>query len=103
MYVLDILSTAYHHRSQGSLSTRFRHGRGVKTANYGSTRVKHDLRTFAAYFASCDVSELRSAEEGVAWCALPHVTAAALPLTRSWESYVHDDTTQKLRAVANGA
>ena len=39
MYLLDILSTAYHPHSQGSLSTRVRHGRGVKTANYGSSRV----------------------------------------------------------------
>ena len=35
----NILSTAYHPHSQGSLSTRVRHGRGVKTANYIPTRV----------------------------------------------------------------
>ena len=37
--LLDTLSTAYHPHSQGSLSTRVQHGRGGKTANYGSTRV----------------------------------------------------------------
>ena len=33
VYLSDVLSTAYHPHSQGSLSTRIRHGRGVKTAN----------------------------------------------------------------------
>ena len=77
--VLGILSTAYHHHSQGSLSHRFPHGRGLETPNCIYTRVKNkDKKLVKSYGRGGDTDW--DAVEAAARESVNSIPAPGIPL-----------------------